>query len=73
MKNVMRTLSNRCQKLEKNENKNINNIEELQNKIKNLNDELNYKDNIIDRYNKRINKNKEKYRILNKKYGNRIK
>ena len=67
MKNVMRTLSNRCQKLEKNENKNINNIEELQNKIKNLIDELNYKDNIIDRYNKIINKNRDKDRILKKK------
>jgi hypothetical protein len=30
MENVMGTLNNKCQRLEKNENKNINNIEELQ-------------------------------------------
>ena len=35
MENIMGSLNTRCQKLEKNENKNINNIGELQNKIRN--------------------------------------
>ena len=44
--------------------------EELQNKIINLIDEINLKNNIIDKCNKKINKNKEEYRTLEKKIKN---
>ena len=70
MENAMGSLNNRCQRLEKNENKNINNIEELQNKIKNLLNEIDLKDRIIDKLNKKINKNKEQSRLTEKKINN---
>ena len=70
MENVMGSLNNRCQKLEKNENKNMNNIGELQNKINNLINEIELKDKIIGKLNKKINKNKEENRIMEKKINN---
>ena len=70
MENVMGTLNNKCQRLEKNENKNINNIEELQSKIRNLLNEIDLKDKIIEKLNKKINKNKEESRISEKKIYN---
>ena len=70
MENIMGSLCNRCEKLEINGNKNLNNIEELQNKIKILVEDNNLKDNIIDKCNKKINKNREEYRILEKKIKN---
>ena len=70
MENVMGSLNNRCQLLEKNENKNMNNIEELQSKIKNLLNEIDIKDKIIEKLNKKINKNKEESRLAEKKIFN---
>ena len=67
MENIMGSLNTRCQKLEKNENKNINNIGELQNKIRNLLDEISLKDKIIEKLNKRIIKNKEDNKSFEKK------
>ena len=55
MENAMGSLTDRCQQLEKNENRNINNIGELQNKIKNLIDEIDLKNKKIEKMNIIIN------------------
>ena len=64
METIMDCLNNQCYKLKKNENKNMNNIGELMNKIQNLENELNMKDKIIKNLNKKINKNKEENKAL---------
>ena len=67
MENAVGSLSDRCIKLKKSENKNMNNIGELQNKIRSLIDEINLKDKIIEKMKIR---NKEEKRILENKIKN---
>ena len=69
MENVMDSLSDRCQQLSKNENKNMNNINELHIKIKSLKEEINIKEKIIEKLNKTISK----YKDENKSLENKIK
>ena len=64
MENFMGTLNNRCKMLEKNDNKNMNDIGELQNKISNLNNEIEIKDKMILKLNRKINKNKEENKLM---------
>ncbi len=70
MGNVMDCLNDRCKELEKNENKNMNNISELQIKIRSLVDEINVKEKIIERLNKTIAKYKDEKISFEKKIKN---
>ena len=64
MKTKINCLTNRCLKLKKTENKNINNIGDLENKIQNLLSEIEIKDKIILNLTKKLNKIKEEKKIL---------
>ena len=70
MENVMDCLNDRCKELEKNENKNMNNISELHIKIRSLVDEINVKEKIIERLNKTIAKYKDEKISFEKKIKN---
>ena len=59
MKTKINSLSNKCLKLKKSENKNMNNIGDLENKIQNLSSEIEIKNKIITNLTKKINKGKE--------------
>ena len=70
METIMDFLNNQCYRLKKNENKNMNNIGELTNKIQILENELLMKDKIIVNLTKKINKNKEENKTLENKIKN---
>ena len=61
---IMDCLNNQCNRLKKNENKNMNNIGELMNKIQILENELKMKEKIIINLNKKLNKIKEENKSL---------
>ena len=67
MKTKINSLSNKCLKLKKSENKNMNNIGDLENKIQNLSSEIEIKNKIITNLTKKINKGKEEKKILSNK------
>ena len=67
MKTKINSLNSKCLKLKKSENKNMNNIGDLENKIQNLSSEIEIKNKIITNLTKKINKGKEEKKILSNK------
>ena len=61
---AMGNLNNRCYRLKRNENKNMNDIGGLMNKVQNLTNEIDTKDKVISSLTKKINKDKEENKSL---------